>query len=169
MKSFNSKVNSDIISTMGIPLQLLQPSKETKPGVYVARKVQNSEDLFNWFAKHGLTNQVDPSDLHVTIAYSKKFFEPLLSTEDITVTAVGFDLFGDDEEILVLRLESKELQIRFDDCINRGAVFDYGIYQPHITLSYNYEGEKTAKNNYNLPTFPIILVNEYSEDLEEEA
>lgn len=43
------------------------------------------------------------------------------------------------------------------------ATYDYPIFQPHITLTYNYTGKDIA----NLPTidFDIILGEEYVEDL----
>jgi hypothetical protein len=139
-------------------------------GTYVAVKVINNKELTEWFSNQGLTIE-DPSDLHITIAYSSKYFKHKINEDNIIIPkndVLGFDLFGDDEDILVMTLKSKELSNRHKLTDEEGAYYDYPVYQPHITLSYNFKPTKRTKLSeyFKLPNFDIVLGNEYVEDLD---
>ena len=55
---------------------------ENDPGKYIAVKVRNAKEVYDWYTNQGV--EVIPKDeLHCTIAYSKKDFEYTISKEDI--------------------------------------------------------------------------------------
>ena len=136
-------------------------------GKYVGIKVKNKDMLTKYFNKQNIKV---PKDLHTTIAYSKKNFNYVINESDVVIKPEdmkGFDLFGDNKNILVMLINSPELTSRFNTTIDSGAVYDYKEYQPHITLSYDYNGTVDDLSNLILPDFDIILGNEYEEDLDE--
>lgn len=137
-----------------------------KHGKYVARTVKNSDELYSHFKKQGI--DILPSkDLHSTIAYSKKDFPHELDESNIYIhpkDVKGFDIFGDNKNVLVMKFNSNELQKRHDETIKNGAMYDYNSYEPHITLNYDYSGDISKLEK---PNFPIVLHNEYQEGLDE--
>ena len=97
---------------------------ENDPGKYIAVKVKNAKEVYDWYFNQGV--EVIPKDeLHCTIAYSKKDFEYTISKEDIYVSEFNSNLepLGDDGAI-VLKIHSQELQDRFNRCIIAGATYD---------------------------------------------
>lgn len=182
MKTFKEFINettsgdiataSSILGGMEKRIQLNQPEDLDimfKNGKYVAMKVKNNEELYLHFQNQGLT-PVDMNELHTTIAYSKDNFPHTINEGEIIIepkNITGFDLFGDDENILVMTLKSEDLQRRFDETQQNGAHHGYPLYIPHITLSYDYNIEKHGppKVMFTTPKFPIILHNEYVEPL----
>ena len=137
---------------------------DNDPGKYIAVKVKNAQELYDWYSNQGI--EVVPADeLHCTIAYSKKDFEYEVSKADIFVSEFNTYLepLGDDGAI-VLKIHSQELQDRFNRCILAGATYDYPSYKPHITISYKeIENIKDIKQ----PDFDIVLGDEYTNILNE--
>jgi hypothetical protein len=137
-----------------------------KYGKYVARTVKNSDELHSHFKKQGI-DILPTKDLHSTIAYSRKDFPHELDESNISVhpkDISGFDLFGDNKNVLVMKFNSKELHERHNETIKNGAMYDYDSYKPHITLNYDYTVDISKLEK---PNFPIILNNEYQEGLDE--
>lgn len=115
-----------------------------KHGSYIAVKPDEKtcEQITEICKKLKLKSCIKPEDLHVTLMYSDtrgipEFF-PYPNAE---YKAVGFKLEVW-EDTLVIRLISPDLHARFNDLSYRGFKHSFEQYNPHISLSYEYSGEK---------------------------
>lgn len=142
-----------------------QEVKEEFVGGYVSVKVINNIQLANWYKDQGLET-IDPLELHCTIAYSRVPFHRVPNKDEIIVnnTFPKLSPLGD-EGCVVLKLYSEELENRFKECMEAGAVYDYESYIPHITIAV---GVTEDLSKYKSPNFDIILGNETIEKLDEE-
>lgn len=134
-------------------------------GTYVSVKVKNNDEFYNWFLSQGV-EPLNKSDLHCTIAYSKKEFERIPNKKEIIINPnqlMKIEPLGD-EGAIVLKFNSDEMQNRFDECIKSGATFDYDSYKPHITITYN--GKGLDLSSLKLPNFNIVLNDETVEPLD---
>jgi hypothetical protein len=144
-------------------------------GTYVAVRVHpDSARLIKNFCKlHRIP--IGSSDferrLHSTIIYSRKECPDLEADPNYEVTATfdGYALFnagGPDGPltVLVAKLFCPDLEVRHRYLMAaHQATFDFPSFRPHITLSYTFNGDID-----DLPPieFPIMLGNEYAEELE---
>ena len=140
---------------------------EASKGTYVARKVKNAESLYNHYKNQGV-NVIPIEELHCTIAYSKKEFKPKLNSKDIEIM-YDEDIYPYLEPLgndgcIVMKFKSKEMTERWQDCIDRGAIYDYESYIPHITIAID-EKDLDLKS-IRKPDFNIILSDEYTEELD---
>lgn len=124
-------------------------------GVYMSRSLtDDSAMMIKEFQDKYLVGQEINPELHVTLVYSKKSYS---GEEDITIntdvmsgTIIGYDLFGEDNNILVAKLRSTDLTQYVDELKSKyGFVSDYDAYQPHVTLSYNV-------GDFDVTTLPIM-------------
>lgn len=114
-------------------------------------------------------------DLHVTLAYDKTNPENdiPLSNADFRATISGVELFGADSNILVLLLESEDLQNEHARIhANPDVSFDFIPYRPHITIAHNAtEAELECLHNIVMspiaPPLSIVLQNESREMIDE--
>lgn len=148
--------------------------EEKKPGVYCGFKLdkEDAKHLVKWAKGEGVKNVYEPDDMHVTLAYSRDYFEyePEGILKDPIVTKTREPKFlGKDKNVLVMTLESKELQKRFKECIDAGASYDFPDYIPHVTISGD-PGDIKLEHLEPLRT-TITLVSDYSEllDLEKKT
>lgn len=115
-----------------------------KHGTYIAA-IPSEESIKSIVAlqkRLRLKNPVPAEDLHATIVYSKRGnadIRPNMTYK--TGIPLGFELFGDDKNYLVLELESDDLSQRHEQCMVYGLSSTYDEYRPHITLSTNYQDE----------------------------
>lgn len=116
-----------------------------------------------------IPNPLSPDEFHSTVMFSKKYiptFKPLGELDEWSGTFTKFDIFlSDDDNALVLKYDCHQLSERFDQIISKyGATWEYDSFTPHITLSYNVEDLDIDQ----LPKYdgPIILINEYTNDLD---
>ena len=123
--------------------------------IYVRRPLLNVNDIKKWADTQGLT--LEP-DLHVTIIYSKTPVDwatigPDIHKEVVLPGGLWFtDLFGPEKDTLVLRLYSEVLDAEhryFRDC---GASWDWGDYQPHLTIT------KGIKDNKNILPYRGLII-----------
>lgn len=139
------------------------------PGVYVGIKLdkQSIESLQSFIKDNEIPNPIDSNDMHVTIMYSEKpihksdeLIDPKL---ELTASATEFDLYGDDRNCLVLKIDCDELHKRHQFFTEKGGKHSYDEYSPHITLSYDCPDFDVK----SLPKFTgeITLTDEYSEPL----
>lgn len=116
----------------------MRVSDITKETLYVAREVENYEDLAEWAESQGLDTE---DEYHVTIAYSK---EPV-DWDLVSDSEDSIKLAPDDERsieefdggAIVLRLsesESEPLEDRWQEIMDLGASWDYQTYKPHISV-----------------------------------
>ena len=110
--------------------------------LYVYRKIKNAKEIYEWAKSQGFTDILDPSDMHVTICYSRQPIDWMSVHEDwtgdieINGGARLLDKFGDNGEAKVLLFKSEGVEWRHSVFIEAGASYDFSEYQPHITISY---------------------------------
>lgn len=164
----------NVISCRGMPkimdIELLALAKADVAPLYVARNVENAEDIIAWFKSQGFGQMLDPADMHCTICYSRdpvswQAFEPaplrVIVPQDQTGRSVAPLGKG---PAAVLKFRSVELAQRHSHMIERGASTDYATYQPHITLSYKV-GSRNLSEFQPFP-FNIILGPEVYDDID---
>lgn len=121
--------------------ELFEAKKELKT-LYVSRKLINGDDLVAWAHEQGFDKCLDPSDMHVTVAYSKKKIDQSEMTDsfDSVVCKKGkreMKLFGEKEDCVVLVFDCPELHERWEEFTDEfGASWDHDGYHPHVTISY---------------------------------
>jgi len=119
--------------------------KSFKNGTYfgVVPDEDGMEKIKDLIKSLKLKNPIEDEKIHVTLMYSEDKGNPLIPPSDLTYEAkpVGFALFGPEKNCLVVKLESKDLQARHDELLASGFIHSYDDYSPHVTLSYDYEGE----------------------------
>ena len=83
-------------------------------------------------------------DFHSTVWYTSNKADIPNGEYDVSVTDVvptGFALFGPDEDVLVLEIESEQInaiRAKYGDTYE--LTDDWPSYRPHITLCYTYNG-----------------------------
>lgn len=110
--------------------------------LYVSRPLLNGDELLDWAKRHGFTETLAASELHVTVAYSRRpvnWFEMGSSWDGpdgkLIVPPGGprrVDRLGDS---IVLHFDSPALRYRHDEIIEKGASWDYPSYQAHVSIS----------------------------------
>ncbi|UIJ46935.1 DUF935 family protein [Sphingomonas cannabina] len=111
--------------------------------LYVYRRLLNTADVVEWARGQGFASMVPPTDLHVTVAYSRRpvnWFEMAQeygAEPKLEIPAGGprvVDRLG--ERAIVLHFASNNLCWRNREMRDKGASWDYLEYYPHITLTY---------------------------------
>jgi hypothetical protein len=103
----------------------------------------NADNVIAWAKANGFETTLLPSDMHVTVAFSKVKVDwsKVSPRQDEVVVNGGqrqLDVFGiDDKKATVLRFESPELIERWKEFNAAGASWDWPDYKPHVTISYN--------------------------------
>ena len=139
-------------------------TQEHYPGVYMALKLsKKSERELKEFCEI-LDEDLD-ENLHCTLIYSDKPFIGKIEVMDysIIVKPKKFSLFGENNDILVLEVESRMLMNRNRELMQRYGFIQNWEYNPHITLVTNFSGDIES---LELPIFDIVLEKEYLEALE---
>jgi cation transport regulator ChaB len=139
--------------------------EKTQAGTYVSMRVKNADQLREWFEGQGV-KMMPSSELHTTISYSRTPFAFQPSSHVIEIhplKILGVQSLGA-EGAIVMKLQSDELQARFNACMSAGATYDYEEYIPHITLTY--DGIGLDLNSLQMPPFPIVLYKETVEPLD---
>lgn len=113
--------------------------------LYVHRPLKNGDDLKDWAKDHLGCETLQADDMHVTIANSKaeldwSQFKPKDDEIEIAVEGLIPQPLGD-KGAVVLKFVSDELEARWQEFLDDGASWDYEGYQPHVTLTYKYEGD----------------------------
>ena len=110
------------------------------------RKLLNGGDLARWAKDQGFKTTLDPSDMHVTVLYSRNPVDPIKmgtgwggdEKGNLTVKPGGpraVEKLGMDA--VVLLFASDDLSWRHRQMVEAGASHDYDEYQPHVTLTYD--------------------------------
>lgn len=132
-------------------------------GVYMALKVQSPE-LVKYQKEH-LSDYDIEEDLHCTLVYSDKQFVGDVQVKEysLSVEPIGFNLFGPNNDVLVLELNDETLINRNKELVEKyGFVSDYDEYKPHITLAFEFTGDI---NKLPVITSKVQLSNEYIEEI----
>ena len=140
-------------------------------GTYVNVKLSDSDKnrLYDWVTKNGITNPLDKDEYHVTVIYSLTPCPDAAKYDfnlPITGRICGWKIF--DAPIgrcLVAHVESEDLQrINADLKANYGATSTFPEYIPHITVSYNFEGEIPQNYPAQLIVFSQVEVKGLNPD-----
>jgi uncharacterized protein len=120
--------------------------------LYVQRKVKNAAEIIRWAKSQGFDTTLEADDLHVTIVYSRTPVDWMKVGEswspELKITAGGprlMERFGD---ATVLLFTANELRWRHEAAREAGASWDHDEYQPHITISYGFEGDLSKVQPY---------------------
>lgn len=111
--------------------------------LYIYRPLINGYDLHNWAQEQGLTI-ISEDILHVTLAYSREGIEnwpevdadPNYFYNSDPACLRHLDFFGKEKSTLVLKLNAPELVARWEEFTAAGAKWDWPIFEPHVTLTY---------------------------------
>lgn len=130
-------------------------------GTYVSAHVDldTQKKLEKFLDDLGVPNQLPPEEYHATISYSKKGVPEAENEEFKTpITAVfeAWKLFPNRIEggnYLVAKIKSEELDNYHKRMMDLGATHDFPSYQPHVSVSSQYEGDVPTKT----PNFKIVF------------
>ena len=146
-----------------------------KKGTYAALRVsKESRDLLY---RHCLTNKIPcrksqfEERLHVTLIYSRVHCPTMRALTGIKYegTFKDYEIFTGNkgERVLVALLNAPSVEARHLKLMaDHGASYDFPVYHPHVTLSYNYTGSDADYTSLKPIDFPVILGSEYVEDLD---
>ena len=104
---------------------------------YVSPDKRSAQLLVEWAVKDAKLNDIyDMSELHCTLIYddrNKKFDMPM-AKQIYTGKPKQIKMLGDNNDVLTILLESKELTARHNDLIKAGYFRTYESYLPHVSL-----------------------------------
>lgn len=117
-----------------------------KNGNYFGVKPTNDtlENIKKVMKKIKLNDPISHDDIHVTLMYSENKGNPLIPPSSELVhdaTGCSFALYGPEKNCLVIKLKSEGMKNRHNALLSHGFIHSYDEFSPHITLSYNYQGE----------------------------
>lgn len=140
--------------------------------LYLRRDVVNTEEILEWYREQGVEGLYAAESLHVTIAYSKqpldwmKLGEPWSARLEIAPGGPRLhELFGPENNVLVLQFASMELNWRAQAVVDAGGVSEHGEYQSHISLSL--QGDKADLATLRPYMGKIVLGPEVFEETKE--
>lgn len=110
-----------------------------KKSLYLSRALLNGEDIRNWALSQGFPTTMDPSDMHVTIVYSKTALVwPQLMSAPIYVDGPGTRevMPLGNQGAIALKFNSVLLKKRWSEIQMMGASHDYANYMAHVTFTY---------------------------------
>lgn len=157
-------------------LKELAPPATKKPGTYAAVTFSEKtvESLKELQEKLGVPNPLDASEFHSTLLYSRKNLPNYIPLGELTpvVTSDTEDFTLDiwpsgEKNVLVLIYPCEWLSSRWKALSEEhDAPWDFPDFTPHITLSYDV-GDYTPPDKlvHFASKKPIVIVNEYSSDL----
>ena len=116
--------------------------------LYVHRELLNGEDVVKWAKSVGFKTTIDPSEMHVTIAFSKEVvdwshFSP--DTNTIRVSGGERTVKQFEGGATVLVFESNMLKDRWNEFKEGGASWQFPNYHSHVTISYKAENLDVGK------------------------
>lgn len=119
---------------------LLLESLGIFPGTYIGRKIKGSGDAISEIidaVKIPSEKRLAPDDYHVTVMYAKEQQSAtgVLDGNEVMAQVVGVDVFGKDEDCVVLKLKSDDLLARHRYWNRHGLQHSWDDYHPHITIA----------------------------------
>ena len=131
--------------------------------LYAHRKVLNGKEILIWAKKQGFDHTLPEKELHITCIYSSaKVDWSEIKADDSHIKIIGgkreIEVFGDDKNIVVLRVQSNVLQTRFDYFKKHGCSYDFPSYKPHVTITYKKDPKMNIKDI--IPYHGDILLGE---------
>lgn len=151
--------------------QLRQAANDAAPRpLYVRRDVLNSGEIISWAKSQGFETTLAADDLHVTITFSRTPVDWMKMGDswsgdgkgNITINPGGARMMEQFGKATVLLFASSELSWRHESMKQNGASWDHDEYQPHVTISYSFDGDLKAVEPYR---GKIVLGPEIFEDI----
>jgi hypothetical protein len=151
-----------------------------KKGTYAGVRFDDAttDAVLRYIDENNIPNGLNPSSMHTTLLYSRKFLPDYEAQGTIDPAYEGtpttFDVWqstsddGSSSNCLVIKYDCPELTKRHEYLMKtHGATYDFPDYTPHITLSYNIGNMDIKKLPSILDILPTInVVSEYQEDLD---
>ena len=125
--------------------------------LYVRRDILNAAEIIAWAKGQGFKTTLPADDLHVTIAFSREPLDWMKVGEswsfgdgkgNLTVNPGGPRMMERFGKASVLLFSSSDLQWRHMAIREAGASWDHPEYQPHVTISYELDGDLDAVEPY---------------------
>jgi hypothetical protein len=107
----------------------------------------------------GTRQDPEKFDFHSTVWFTETEHQLANGTFacDISATPVGFALFGEEENVLVMKIDSDDLvQLRNEYGEQYGMQDTWPDYQPHITVCYNWSGDLPDFDPATVITEPLV-------------
>ena len=122
-----------------------------------------ANEIYNWVTKTcKFHDNIDPAnEYHATLIYDKrnKQFDISEPKEEYIASVSGADLFGEEKNVLVLLLDSEDLQNRNKELIDAGYESTYPKYKPHITIKKESNQNELKTVEKNLKDLNSIIGN----------
>lgn len=128
-------------------------------GTFVSRPVLNGDQWEAWATKVGIPSPVAAADMHVTVLYSRTPVKvvPAIDTMQIYTATGQFCMMGLTDDVLAFSWFDYFLSDRNYFFMSMGALGDWPIYRPHMTISYSAaDFDLTAEQMQSAP-LTIIL------------
>ena len=151
--------------------ELLEERAE-KPGMFVGAHISEDsiKSLQDWTHRHGIDKPTPADKMHVTVLYSKdKQFdwESAEHNVEIDPSTYKLELFGEENNVLVLSFECPELNKRHEHGMDTHDLsWDFDGYTPHVTLSY--EACDLSLTELPTPDVKLVVTNEYTETFDKD-
>lgn len=135
------------------------------PGLWKVTPDERSTDMIHAICS-AVASPEDLDNLHVTLAFDMNNPDNHIETSTGTFQALitGVELFGPNADVLVLTLESEDLQKEFSRIhANPNVKFEYLPYRPHMTIikrgatNSMFECLNDIINAPGIPTLAIAL------------
>lgn len=151
----------------------------TKPGTYAAVRFSEKtiESLKELQERLSVPNPLRPSEFHSTLLYSRKNLPNYIALGELSpvVTSDSEDFTLDiwpsgEKNVLVLIYPCEWLKSRWEKLTEEhNAPWDFPDFTPHVTLSYDVgDFVPTEKVVHFASKKPIVIVSEYSKELDED-
>jgi hypothetical protein len=134
-----------------VPLRRQVATDAAPQTLYVHRPVENGAEILAWARSQGFGETLAASDLHVTIAFSRKpvdWFAVGTAEDKVVVPRGGPRQMERFRDATVLLFSDWSIRWRHESLREAGASWDYPEYQPHITIAYGADVDLTKIEPY---------------------
>lgn len=140
------------------------------PGIFAGFKLHpvSIRRLREWAIENKIQNVFPPEEFHITTVFTKEDipYKPIGELKKPSPCAVlGYELFGDNGNVLVVKVSNPLLDKRWQKAMDMGMKKDwkYEGYTPHVTISTDNSLTKEDVANLPLIDFPVFITEEYSQ------
>jgi len=149
---YSSPRTVKITESAGVP----EENKDHTDGTYSSAIVSDESrtEIIEWCKNNNIECNTEDK-IHCTIIHSETPVQDLMRHDgravNLKASIEGWDIFGDKQDCLVLKIKSTGLDKWNKLMMGAGAVSDYDDYLAHITINSEYHGEMPT----SVPDFKI--------------